>query len=129
MATPDLLKQIQDLGEEPQKATPDQLQNVMKDAALFFDDIKSKLSSKDPEEQKAAQKTLTDLKGALEQQAQLLCQAFGVDPSLIDSFLKSPENLHPDESEVFEMAKKEYELRKEQLSPRPLKKTQKLIFS
>jgi hypothetical protein len=130
MATPDFLKQIQELSEDPQNISSEQLDTLMQTSLQFFDQMRGQVTSQDPEEQQRAQKVLADLQIALEEQSKHLCKSLGIDPSQLTTFAEDPDALSPEDAAALSKAQKEYELRKERLQPkRPIKRSQRLIFS
>lgn len=128
MATPDLLKQIQELAEDPKNVSSAQIQALMQASLEFFDQMKGQVTSKDPKEQETAKRVLADLKAALEEQSQALCKSLGIDPSQIR---EEPGQLDPEDAEAILGAQREYDLRKQQLQApqRSVKRSQRLIFS
>lgn len=131
MNTTTLLKQLQELTENPKSVSAEKLQALTRASLEFFDQMQKQIHSKNPQEQAAAKEVLADLKNALEEQAQTLCKSLGVDPSQFNQLAEEPGALSSEEAEMVYSAQKAFDLRKEQAQAphRAVKRSQRLIFS
>ncbi|MBF8263140.1 MAG: hypothetical protein HW387_805 [Parachlamydiales bacterium] len=106
MAT-DVLKQIEELFENPDQFSPENMEKLVNETVTFFNDMKIKLESPDQKVREEALNVASQLKAKLEEQAKTLCKSIGMDPAALESYINTPNNFSTDEWQAMENAKTE----------------------
>ena len=110
-----VVKKIEELFENPEQFTPENIGGMVQEMTQFFGDLKAKLASPDVKEREEAQKIAGELKAKLEDQVMKLCETLGMDPEVIAQYINTPTNFTSEEWQAMEKAKTELESYKESL--------------
>jgi hypothetical protein len=106
---PSVLDKIEELFGNPEKFTPENLESIIHETVTFFNELKANVESPDNKVREEALKLAASLQTKLEEQALALCEAVGMDPKAIESYINTPSHFSPDEWVAMEKAKAELE--------------------
>lgn len=104
-----IVDKIEELFGHPEKFTAENLENLVQEAIRFFTEMKTSIESPDIKVREEALKLADSLKTKLHEQAYSLCEAIGMDPETIESYINTATNFSPEEWQAMEKARSELE--------------------
>ena len=119
-----VLEKIEEIFSVEDKFSPENMERLIQETLSFFYEMQEKLESNDPKVKEEAMALAEALKTKLEEQAKILCEANGMDPSKLENYLEEPSNFSEEEWKAIEQAKSDIAFLQQDLKPekKPKKK-------
>jgi hypothetical protein len=128
MANNNYLETLSGLFSETASPSKEKVMGLMDETMQFFREIKEKLSSSDPEEQKKAFEETMEMKRILETKIKELTEKTGLSITELTALAEKPNAMKPEEKDIYAAAKARLELLKDEEIPHKSKhlKTHKI---
>lgn len=111
-----VLEKIEEIFASPEKFSPQAMEKLIHETFSFFYELKDKLHSKDEKIREEAMQVASTLKNKLEEQAKVLCESTGMDPSMLENYINEPSHFSEEEWQAIQDAKSEISNLKQELS-------------
>jgi DNA-binding transcriptional regulator GbsR (MarR family) len=105
--TKQYIETLKETFSDPKNFSPEKLQGLIQETVTYFREMQGKLASKDPEAREEAMKAALEMKQALEDQMETICQLTGLDPAQLSSLGDDTSRMAPVEKEAFETVKEQ----------------------
>ncbi len=103
------LESLNQAFDESAPPSKEKLLSLMDETMAFFQGIKAKLESKNPEEREAALQETLEMKRVLESKIRILSEKSGLDPAQLSAFVQDPNNLSPEERDAVDEVQAKFE--------------------
>ncbi len=101
------MENLDNIFENPQKITMAQLETILFDTLKFFDSIRDKLTSSDPEVREQALKEATEIQDRLNQVTEKIYAKTGLTKEKASQILSNPSNFKPEDWAMMKNMEKE----------------------
>jgi hypothetical protein len=102
-----IIEQLDQVFENPQKVDMSQLEKLLFETLKFFDSVRERLTSSDPEEREKAMKEAVEMQEKLNQVTEKVYAKTGLTKEKAQQILSNPANFKPQDWETMKNIEKE----------------------